>query len=178
MGNEYNGGMVFRFATQADVESVVALVNSAYRGYSSMVGWTHEAHLVEGRRLTAAQLEAQLHDDGALLLLAETEGMLNGCMMLSRSAEKIYLGTFAVPPEMQGRGIGRTILQHAEMIAVQQWKAQCIEMVVISQRQELIAYYQRRGYFLSGEVTDFPLDLEVGVPKGERLTLTKLVKLL
>jgi len=168
----------FHFATQTDIAAVVALVNRAYRGHDSVLGWTHEAHLLEGERLNSDQLGAQLKNVDASMLLAKKDNVLSGCMMLSHSAEKTYLGTFAVSPEMQGKGVGRAMLQHAEVIAGQQWGAQRLEMVVISQRQDLIAYYQRRGYFLSGDETDFPLDLDVGIPKEERLTLTTLVKLL
>jgi len=174
----YSLDLKFRFATQTDVAPVVALVNRAYRGHNSVLGWTHEAHLLEGERLSSKQLGMQLQDADALMLLAEKGNVLKGCMMLSHSAEKTYLGTFAVSPEVQGKGVGRAMLQQAEVIAGQQWGVQRLEMVVISQRQDLIAYYQRRGYFLSGDETDFPLDLEVGIPKKERLTLTTLVKLL
>ena len=37
-----------KIAIQADIPSIVALLNSAYRGESSMKGWTTEAHLIGG----------------------------------------------------------------------------------------------------------------------------------
>ncbi|MEO6627712.1 MAG: GNAT family N-acetyltransferase, partial [Aquihabitans sp.] len=43
--------LVFGAATEADVDEIVALVESAYRGPSSRQGWTTEADLLEGQRV-------------------------------------------------------------------------------------------------------------------------------
>ena len=40
----------FRCATLADVDTIVTLVESAYRGESSKAGWTTEADLLDGQR--------------------------------------------------------------------------------------------------------------------------------
>lgn len=44
------GELLYRDATGVDVEQLVALVESAYRGVSSQLGWTTEADLLEGQR--------------------------------------------------------------------------------------------------------------------------------
>ena len=43
----------FRDAGIGDVDAVVALVESAYRGETSKQGWTTEADLLDGRRTSA-----------------------------------------------------------------------------------------------------------------------------
>ncbi|MCW2670206.1 MAG: alpha/beta hydrolase fold, partial [Frankiales bacterium] len=42
--------MQIRRAKPGDVDDVVSLVESAYRGESSRVGWTTEADLLDGQR--------------------------------------------------------------------------------------------------------------------------------
>ncbi len=45
-----------------------------------------------------------------------------------------------------------------------------MEMTVISQRAELIAFYERRGYELTGETRPFPAtDPRFGVPRRSDL---------
>ena len=166
----------YRFANQQDYSEVVELVNAAYRGDENYPGWTHEGHLLEGARISLAQLTQQLNDPQLEMLLASEGDELSGCMMLSVKQQQLYLGTFAVQPQRQGQGVGRQMLQHAEALAVNHWHSDTIEMVVISQRVDLIAYYQRRGYQLSSDISDFPVELDVGIPKVEGLTLRSLSK--
>ena len=47
---ETTAGLTFRDATDADVDTLVALVESAYRGDDSRAGWTTEADILEGQR--------------------------------------------------------------------------------------------------------------------------------
>ena len=74
----------YRAATSSDVQRVVELVNSAYRGDSSRAGWTTEADLLGGQRTDPATLGEQLAGDDGVLLLAEDGGQLHGCVYLQR----------------------------------------------------------------------------------------------
>ena len=58
----------------------------------------------------------------------------------------------------------------AERTAIAAFEAHVMEMTVIDQRAELIAYYQRRGYRLTGERRAFPIDLD---PPLEMVVLEK-----
>ncbi len=49
-------------------------------------------------------------------------------------------------------------------------------MVVVSQRTELIAYYERRGYTRTGKTKEYPTHLNVGVPLKSDLTVEYLEK--
>lgn len=54
----------FRVAEPADVDAIVALVESAYRGESSEAGWTTEAHLIDGQRTDANEVSSLIARDG------------------------------------------------------------------------------------------------------------------
>jgi GNAT superfamily N-acetyltransferase len=71
-----------------------------------------------------------------------------------------------VQPDIQASGIGKKLLQAAEDYAKIK-NIYCIEMTVISVRQELIAWYQRRGYLLTGEKRAFPSDPKFGIKKQD-----------
>ncbi len=161
--------IVFRPAGHDDIESLVELVESAYRGESSRVGWTTEADLLEGQRIDRDGMRAAIDKDGAIILLAERHGELLGCANIERQGSAAYFGMFAVRPGMQGGGIGDAILLESERIAAQ-WTCTSMRMTVIWTRQELIAFYQRRGYSNTGERQPFPYgDERFGLPKRQDL---------
>lgn len=78
--------LTYRFATTADVPAVVALVESAYRGVTSELGWTSEAHLIGGQRTDPGMIEDTLARPGAHVLLAEEGGALRACCELNAPA--------------------------------------------------------------------------------------------
>jgi ribosomal protein S18 acetylase RimI-like enzyme len=146
-------------ATPGDLSEGVALINSSYRGESSRQGWTNEADYIDGERTTLATLEADLaaNPRARLLLLRDTpDGPLLGCVWLEPHGERVwYLGLLTVRPDMQARQLGRTILSEAEGL-VRESGGAAIRMTVVHVRTTLIAWYQRRGYALTGETEPFP----------------------
>ncbi len=71
--------LTYRFATPDDVDAVVALVESAYRGEASLAGWTSEAHLIGGQRTDPGMIRDALARPGTHILLAEEDGELLVC---------------------------------------------------------------------------------------------------
>ncbi|CAM5534531.1 hypothetical protein SANTM175S_00943 [Streptomyces antimycoticus] len=60
---------------------------------------------------------------------------------------------FAVSPALQGAGLGKTIIAEAERQARETWGVREMHMTVISVREDLIAWYERRGYRRTGETS-------------------------
>ncbi|KXJ86493.1 acyl-CoA N-acyltransferase [Microdochium bolleyi] len=82
-----------------------------------------------------------------------------------------YFGLFAVSPTLQGGGIGRRVLEHAEGYARQRWPGvAAMEMTVIAARADIIAWYGRRGYVPSATEPTRPFPHEhVAAMKGGRV---------
>ncbi|HVS68392.1 MAG TPA: GNAT family N-acetyltransferase [Mycobacteriales bacterium] len=170
-------GLSFRPATAADVADVVALVESAYRGDASRVGWTTEADLLDGRRTDAEAVQAIVDADDRLVLLASGGAELRGCCELRRGADAAYFGMFAVRPSLQGAGIGKLVIEEAERLVRDLWAAARMEMTVLVQRHELIAWYERRGYRRTGVTEPFPYgDERFGLPRRPDLMFEVLAK--
>lgn len=142
-------------AVLADVPQLNILVNSAYRGETSRLGWTTEADLLDGMRIDEEMLKEYFNDEHITILKNIDEyGMINGCVYLEVRRPKLYVGMFSVSPTLQGKGIGRDLLLAAEEQA-KQLDIHILSMTVISIRHELIDWYKRRGYQPTGEIIPF-----------------------
>lgn len=171
------GELHFRVATPADVSAIVALVESAYRGESSRTGWTTEADLLHGQRTDAEEVSGLLTGADGVLLVALREGRIVGTCQLQRRGVRAYFGMFAVSPDLQGSGVGTKVIGYAERYAAEQWASRHVEMTVIRQRTDLIAFYQRRGYRDTGIRSPFPYgDERFGLPQRDDLEFTLLEK--
>jgi ribosomal protein S18 acetylase RimI-like enzyme len=152
-------------AVEADTPFLVALMDSAYRGENSKEGWTSEADLFIGNKRTdEATVIKLINKPGAVFLkYLDEDGKIDGCVFLHKKDAKIYLGMFSVSPSSQGKGIGKKILVAAEEYARTQ---NCISiyMMVITVREELIAWYEKHGYQKTGRVLPFPVDERYGIP--------------
>ncbi|WP_299537245.1 GNAT family N-acetyltransferase [uncultured Streptomyces sp.] len=171
--------LTFRTASEDDVPALVELVESAYRGDSSRAGWTTEADILQGQRTDEDGVRAIVTAPGGRLLVAERDGEPVACCQLEHRGEAAYFGMFSVRPGLQGAGLGKTVIAEAERVAREDWKASEMHMTVISVREELIAFYERRGYRRTGKLTPFPYgDERFGVPLRDDLEFELLVKAL
>ncbi|GHH93382.1 GNAT family N-acetyltransferase [Streptomyces capillispiralis] len=167
----------FRDATEADVDALVALIESAYRGESSRAGWTTEADILQGQRTDPEGVLEVIRSPDSRLLTVEREGRIVACCQLEHRGPHAYFGMFAVSPALQGAGLGRTIIAEAERRARETWGADEMHMTVISVREDLIAWYERRGYRRTGRMTPFPYgDERFGIPQRDDLRFELLVK--
>ncbi|GGW28381.1 GNAT family N-acetyltransferase [Streptomyces griseoloalbus] len=169
--------LTFRDATDADVDALVALIESAYRGDSSRAGWTTEADLLRGQRTDPEGVREVVKSPDSRLLTVEREGRIVACCQLEHRGAYAYFGMFAVSPALQGAGLGRTIIAEAERRARETWGVDEMHMTVISLREDLIAWYERRGYRRTGKMTPFPYgDERFGIPQRADLQFELLVK--
>ena len=168
-----------RAADAADVAAIVDLVESAYRGDASRVGWTTEADLLDGQRTDADVVSAAVASEASVLLVAVgADGNLLACCQLEPHGDAVcYFGMFAVRPTQQGGGVGGDLLADAESYARDRLGATTMQMTVIAQRSELIAWYERRGYHRTGETRPFPYgDERFGLPRRADLHFVVLEK--
>lgn len=167
----------FRNATEADVDAIVALVESAYRGDVSRQGWTTEADLLDGQRISPDVLREDIQRPYSRILLAHREGEHVACAHIAVQDGQGYFGMFSVRPDQQGVGLGKIVMEEAERIAQQDFFVSYMRMTVIDVREELIAFYERRGYRRTGEKKPFPYgDVRFGTPLRDDLRFEVLEK--
>ena len=176
--------LVFRNAGIDDIDAIVMLVTSAYRGDVSRQGWTTEADFLDGNRVDRDVLRLDIERPRSRVLLAERDDALVACAHvavehLDGGPDAGYFGMFSVDPQLQGGGIGKAVLDEAERIARDEWQLPLMRMTVIDIRDELIAFYQRRGYLRTGVFKPFPYgDARYGLPKRDDLRFEVLEKAL
>lgn len=150
--------MILTTATDADLSAVAALVNSSYRGDISRQGWTTEADYLSAERTSESRLRADIAENPEARLLVlrdEADGPILACAWLEPAKDDtFYLGLLTVRPDLQDRQMGRHMLARAEALARERG-ARKMRMTVIYLRDELIAWYGRRGYQLTGETLPF-----------------------
>lgn len=169
--------LTFRRATGDDIDAVVALVESAYRGDASRAGWTTEADLLDGRRTGVDDICACLDRARSVILLAERDGRLVACAHVAVEDDAGYFGMFSVVPTLQGAGVGKQVLAEAERLVRDEFGLRRMRMTVIDVRDELIGFYQRRGYRRTGIHKPFPYgDERFGLPKRDDLRFEVLEK--
>ena len=164
-------------AAPAEYPAVIALTNRAYREAAGQTGWKVES-LVAGQRVDESLLRDDLAAPGAVLLVArDAAGARLGHVRLDDHGAGVwFLSMLTVAPDRQDGGLGRLILEASE-----EWTrgrgAKRMQMSVLHQREELIAWYGRRGYAPTGEEKPFPYgDTRFGEPTRDDLKFVVLEK--
>jgi GNAT superfamily N-acetyltransferase len=169
--------LTVRPATLADIDALVLLVTSAYRGDASKQGWTTEADMLDGQRIDPGVLRKDIERERSLVIIAEREAQLLACAHVAEENGAGYFGMFSVQPGLQGGGVGKLLLAETERIARDEWRLPAMRMTVIDIRDELIAFYERRGYRRTGITKPFPYgDERFGIPKRDDLRFEILEK--
>lgn len=169
--NDYNT----QRATSNQSQEICDLINLAYRGDT---GWTRETQIIEGNRTNRQEVELALSNPDACFLVMNQPAMLVSCIYVTRMESHAYISFFAVHPVLQGKGLGKYMLTQAELFATKQMRVNRIKMFVVSQRPELIAFYERRGYTHTGQIENYPMQMEIGISKVPGLTIEYLEKII
>ncbi|HUB00593.1 MAG TPA: GNAT family N-acetyltransferase [Terracidiphilus sp.] len=133
----------FRLAAPADAPRLIELINTAFAVET----------FLEGTRTDPERLAAMM-EKGSILLAEDGDGRLAASVYMAMRGERgRYLGMLAVDPVLQGRGLGREMVEAAE----ERFRAQgceTVEITVLSLRPELPPLYRKLGYAETG-VEDF-----------------------
>lgn len=166
-------GVQLEEATLHQCHAICDLINMTYRGER---GWTRETHLLDGNRTDYADIKSAFSQPDGYFLVIQTAQLLVACIYIKKAEGGIYIGFFAVHPDFQGKGLGKEILRRAEISALIKFGAHKFTMYVVSQRTELIAFYERRGYRRIGQIEAYPTHLGIGIPKIQGLSIEYLEK--
>ena len=141
-----------RTAAITDAPQITAVINAAFR--------IAEEFFVDGNRITQAEVE-ELLAKGAFLL-AETDGKLNGCVYVELRGDRSYLGLLSVGPTIQQSGLGSLLMLEAERYCRERG-SHGMDILIVSLREELPSFYQKRGYVESG-TSPFPPEVPTKIP--------------
>jgi predicted N-acetyltransferase YhbS len=127
-----------RVATAADATRLIELINRAFAVETFLDGTRTDAD-----RLAAAMAK------GSILLAEDEDGRLLASVYMEPRGARGYLGMLAVDPSLQGRGLGRRMVQAAE-----EWlraeSCEAADITVLSLRPELPPLYRKLGYVETG----------------------------
>lgn len=155
--------MLLKDAAESDYAEIIDLANVAYRKTGSGSSWNSEEGLIAGQRLNQSLLleEFARKPDAHLLVYRDTVGgpLLGTVWVEPKDSNTWYLGLLTVRPDMQAQGLGKIILAAAENF-VRSHGGNRIRMTVLHVRTTLIAWYERRGYTLTGETEPWHYDDE------------------
>jgi ribosomal protein S18 acetylase RimI-like enzyme len=164
----------FRLATTDDASAIHALVELAYRGDGDEGGWASESHILKGPRTTIGEVRRLLASPESRFVLGESGGKLVACALIQKQGDvdcatgggasdgAAYFGMFSVDPSLREGGVGKAVLAECERRARELWASSAMVMTVISLRDVLIEWYERRGYRKTGVRIPFPFDETTG----------------
>lgn len=132
------GAVRFRIAAHADIQPLVKLINSAF---------VVEQVAIEGDRVDAIGVEKYLRSGKFILL--EGVSTLLGCVYVEKRGDRGYLGLLSVDTAHQKKGLGRSLAEAAEKY-FQNEGCVAVDLRVISARAELLNFYGKLGYVVSG----------------------------
>jgi len=106
-----------------------------------------------GLKFDPAELEKE--KDEILIAAFEEEKMLGCCMLIKSGPDAVRLRQMAVLPTLQGKGVGRALMQFAENIA----RDMGYKRIMMHARKTATGFYEKLGY----EVTSVEFE-EVTLP--------------
>ena len=104
--------------------------------------------------LDFAPQELENEKDNMLIGAFEDEDMLGCCMLVEENPETVRLRQMAVLNDLQGKGIGRALMNFAENLA----RDRGYKKMSMHARKNAIGFYEKMGYKVAGnEFTEITL---------------------
>jgi hypothetical protein len=158
MSNNTLSNLQFPIAAPGQAGEITSLVNSVYRGENAKKGWTTEAEILDGIRITEEKVTEYINTKNNVIMLTVHDKKIIGCVHLEKENNFCWLGMLSVDVNFQTYGLGKILIEKSESFAKNKFRCDEMKMKVIGVRKELLEYYFRRGYQLTGEREDFILD--------------------
>jgi ribosomal protein S18 acetylase RimI-like enzyme len=144
-----------RQAVAADAAAVRALTREAYQKWVAVTGREPLPMRVDYDEALAKHRFDLLEEDGRLVALIET----------AREEGHLLIVNVAVSPAVQGRGLGRQLLAHAERLAIEAGYRE-IRLYTNKLMDVNIALYQRLGYRIDREDPPVSGNIQVHMSKA------------
>lgn len=129
-----------RRATVADAPAIRALTRAAYARWVPLIGREPKPMTADYDAAVRMHRFDLLYRDGQLAGLIETVD----------EGDRLLIENVAIAPDLQGQGLGRRLLTHAEAIAANLRRPR-IRLYTNQRFTQNIALYQRLGYVIDGE---------------------------
>lgn len=91
--------------------------------------------------------ELEQEKDHLLIAAFEDDKMLGCCMLVEEDAKTVRLRQMAVKNDLQGKGIGKALMQFAENLA----RDRGFKRLTMHARKHAIGFYEKMGYNIEGE---------------------------
>jgi len=98
-----------------------------------------------GLGFTPEELEEE--KENMLIAAFEDEDMLGCCMLVEENQKKIRLRQMAVLNDLQGKGIGRALMNFAENIA----RDRGYKVLSMHARKNALGFYEKMGYKIASD---------------------------
>ena len=98
-----------------------------------------------GLSLSSDELESE--KDNMLIGAFEDEDMLGCCMLVEEDPQTVRLRQMAVLNDLQGKGIGRALMNFAENLA----RDRGYKMLSMHARKNVVGFYEKMGYKVKGD---------------------------
>ncbi|KZT38046.1 acyl-CoA N-acyltransferase [Sistotremastrum suecicum HHB10207 ss-3] len=174
---QHRSDLIIRPAEDPDAPFLMELINIAYRGEQ---GWTDGLDNIKAPRIEPDDLRARIsgseENDSArrnapiFVAVLQPEGVVAGCIQPYNSAKdrphgsnanseanlehpltiQGYIELFAVHPDYQSRGIGKSLLNFALDHMKEAWNVSVCVIYVFEIRPKVLAWYEKLGFTLDG----------------------------
>ncbi|WP_018617184.1 GNAT family N-acetyltransferase [Segetibacter koreensis] len=97
--------------------------------------------------LTFSPEDLEKEKDNLLIAAYEDDEMLGCCMLIQVAPDTVQLRQMAVKAGLQGKGIGRVLMQFAENIAADRGN----KKIIMHARKTAAGFYEKLGYKIVGK---------------------------
>jgi GNAT superfamily N-acetyltransferase len=97
--------------------------------------------------LSLSREELEKEKDNMLIGAFEDEDMLGCCMLVEENPDTVRLRQMAVLNDLQGKGIGRALMNFAENLA----RDRGFRKLRMHARKNVVGFYEKMGYKVEGD---------------------------